>query len=42
MPDFRDTRNKLKIAMIAMGVVDVIAIGILLSPWVGSTRSRTQ
>jgi type IV pilus assembly protein PilO len=42
MPDFRDTRNKLKISMIAMGVVDVIAIGVLLSPWIGSTRSRTQ
>jgi len=42
MPDFRDTRNKLKISMIAMGIVDVIAIGILLSPWVGSTRSRTE
>ena len=40
MPDFRETRRKLKIAMISMAVVDVIAAGVLFSPWVGSSRSR--
>ena len=42
MPDFRDTRKKLKIAMITMAVVDVVALGVLFSPWVGSSRSRTE
>ena len=42
MPDFRDTRKTLKIAMVAMGVIDVIALGVLFSPWVGSNRSRTE
>jgi type IV pilus assembly protein PilO len=32
----------LKIAMISMAVVDVVALGILFSPWVGSSRSRTE
>jgi hypothetical protein len=42
VPDFRDTRKRLKVALIAMGVVDVIALGVLFSPWVGSNRSRTE
>ena len=42
MPDFRDTRKKLKIALVAMAVVDVVAVGLLLSPWVGSARSRNE
>ena len=42
MPDFRNTRKKLKVAMISVGVLDVLAIGVLLTPWVGSTRSRTE
>jgi type IV pilus assembly protein PilO len=42
VPDFRDTRKKLKVAMIAMGVVDIIALGVLFSTWVGSNRSRTE
>lgn len=40
MPDFRETRKKLKVAMIAMVAVDVVAAGVLLSPWVGSSTSR--
>jgi type IV pilus assembly protein PilO len=42
MPDLRDTRKKLKVAMIAMVAIDVLALGILLLPWVGSTRSRND
>jgi len=40
MPDLRDTRRKLKIGMAALLAVDVIALGILLSPIVGSEISR--
>jgi Type II secretion system (T2SS), protein M subtype b len=40
MPDMRDTRQKMKIAIGALLVVDVIAAGLLFSPWVGSQRSR--
>jgi hypothetical protein len=40
VPDFRETRKKLKVAMIAMVAVDVVAAGVLLSPWVGSSTSR--
>ena len=42
MPDFRDTRKKLKIAMVTMVVLDFIAGAVLLSPWVGSTHSRND
>ncbi|MFZ0480948.1 MAG: hypothetical protein WAL71_17550 [Terriglobales bacterium] len=40
MPDLQDTRRKLKIAIAAMVVADVVAVGILLSPLVGSAQSR--
>ena len=40
MPDLRDTRRKIKIAIAAMVVVDVVAAGILFSPLVGSAESR--
>lgn len=40
MPDLRDTRRKLKIAAVAMVVVDLIAVGLLFSPMVGSAESR--
>jgi Tfp pilus assembly protein PilO len=40
MPDLRDTRRKMKTALIALGVIDVIALGIWFSPLVGSERSR--
>jgi len=41
MPDFANSRRKLKIAIGAMVAVDVIAVGILFSPLVGSSESRT-
>jgi Tfp pilus assembly protein PilO len=40
MPDLGNSRRKLKIAIGAMLAVDVIAIGVLLSPLVGSEDSR--
>ncbi len=43
MPDNRDARKKLKIAIAALLAVDVIATVVLFSPLVGSERlaSRT-
>lgn len=41
MPDFSASRRKLKIAIGAMLAADVIAIGVLASPLVGSAESRT-
>ncbi len=40
MPDLRNTRRKLRIAIIAMAIVDLAGIGILVSPLVGSAQSR--
>jgi Tfp pilus assembly protein PilO len=40
MPDLRQTRRQLKIAIAAMIVVDAIAAGVLFSPLVGSADSR--
>jgi Tfp pilus assembly protein PilO len=40
MPDLRSTRRNLKIAVAAMLVADVVAVGLLLSPLVGSAESR--
>jgi len=40
MPDLRETRRKVKIALIGLGVVDVIAIAVFFSPLVGSEGSR--
>ena len=40
MPDLRKTRQKLKIAIAAMVVADVVAAGVLFSPLVGSAESR--
>src|SRR5581483_848716 len=42
MADLRETRRKLKIAMIAMLGVDLLAVIILFSPLVGSGESRRQ
>jgi type IV pilus assembly protein PilO len=42
MPDLKDTRRKVKIAIGAMAAVDVLAIGLLVSPLVGSAASRKQ
>lgn len=40
MPDLQNTRRKLKIAIAAMVVADVVAAGVLFSPLVGSSDSR--
>jgi type IV pilus assembly protein PilO len=42
MPDLRETRRKLKIAVGAMIAVDVAAVAIMVSPLIGSTASRKQ
>jgi type IV pilus assembly protein PilO len=40
MPDLRDTRRKLKITFAILAAVDIIAVGVLFSPLVGSERGR--
>ncbi|MFZ0897660.1 MAG: hypothetical protein WAN21_00005, partial [Candidatus Sulfotelmatobacter sp.] len=40
MPDLRQTRKSIKIALTALVAVDVAAVIVLLSPLVGSTESR--
>jgi len=40
MPDLRNTRKKLTIAIAAMVVADVVAAAVLFSPLVGSAESR--
>jgi|ERR1700688_304376 type IV pilus assembly protein PilO len=42
MPDFRQTRKKMKSALAILVGVDVVAVAIFLSPLVGSTTSRRQ
>jgi hypothetical protein len=42
MPDLGNSRRKLKIAIGAMLAADVIAVGVLFSPLVGSAESRNQ
>ena len=42
MPDLRQTRKKLKIALVAMAVVDVVAAAVYFSPLVGSAETRRQ
>ncbi|HWX94575.1 MAG TPA: GspMb/PilO family protein [Terriglobales bacterium] len=42
MPDLKETRRKVKIAIGAMAAVDALAIGLLVSPLVGSAASRKQ
>lgn len=40
MPDLQNTRRNLKIAVAAMLLADVVAVGVLFSPLVGSAESR--
>src|SRR3981081_509073 len=40
MPDFENSRRKLKIAIGAMLAADVVAVAVLFSPLVGSADSR--
>ena len=42
MPELGETRSKLKIAIGALLAVDLIAVGLLFSPWIGSAESRKQ
>jgi len=42
MPDLRETRRKVKIAIGAMIAADVAAVALMVSPLVGSTASRKQ
>ena len=42
MPDLRDTRRKVKIALATLAVVDVLAIAVFYSPLVGSETSRRE
>ena len=42
MPDSRDARKKVKIAIAVLLVVDVVAAVVLFSPLVGSERSRRE
>lgn len=42
MPDLRQTRKNIKIALGVLLGVDVIAMGVFFSPLVGSTSSRRQ
>src|SRR5271155_4123988 len=42
MPDLKDSRRKVKIALAALAVVDVIAIAVFFSPLVGSETSRRE
>jgi type IV pilus assembly protein PilO len=42
MPDLRQSRSKLKIAMAGVGLLDVALAVLLLSPLVGSQESRTE
>ena len=42
MPELGETRRKLKIALGILVAVDVLAVGILVSPLVGSAESRRQ
>jgi type IV pilus assembly protein PilO len=42
MPDLRQTRKNIKVALGVLLAVDVLAIGVLFSPLIGSTASRRQ
>jgi Tfp pilus assembly protein PilO len=42
MPDLKDTRRKLTIALASLGAVDVLAAAVWFSPLVGSERSRRE
>jgi type IV pilus assembly protein PilO len=42
MPDLKDTRRKVKIALGTLAVVDVLAIAVFFSPLVGSEGSRRE
>jgi type IV pilus assembly protein PilO len=42
MPDLRNTRRKVKVALATLAVVDVLAIAVFFSPLIGSETSRRE
>ena len=42
MPDLAQTRQRLKIGVIALAVVDIAVAALLFSPFIGSPRSRAE
>jgi len=42
MADLRNTRRKLQIALAVLAGIDVVAVALLLSPLVGSSRARQE
>jgi len=42
MPDLRQTAKKVKIALAALALADLVAIGVYFSPLVGSPQSRRE
>ncbi|HET7209946.1 MAG TPA: hypothetical protein VFI95_25460 [Terriglobales bacterium] len=42
MPDLRETRHRLRVAMLAMLCLDVVAGIVLVSPLVGSSKTRQR
>lgn len=42
MSDLRQMRRKIKTALVIMAVVDVLAVGVYVSPLVGSVETRKQ
>ncbi len=42
MPDLQKTRRNLKITIAALVVLDVAAVAVLFSPWVGSEAARRE
>jgi hypothetical protein len=42
MPDLRQTKSRLKLAFGALALIDVAAIVVIFSPWVGSQQSRRE
>lgn len=42
MPDLRETRRKVKIALAAMAAVNVVALAVFVSPLVGSEAARRE
>jgi type IV pilus assembly protein PilO len=42
MPELGETRKNLKIVMGALVAADLVAVALLVSPWIGSAESRRQ
>lgn len=42
MPDLRQTRKKITLALLIMAALDVLALAVYVSPLVGSTETRRQ